>query len=131
MQYFLIALFIVLIALDIYLAVDKIQNNTISTVIQDNTDNGLFILTYFWGAVAANLFFPTSKVRLVSQAVGVIILMTFASVIVIFNLEETVTYFMSLYGYNIYKYSISMGLGFIIGLLFWKQKAFTPPNKLH
>lgn len=46
-QYFLIAMFVLLIALDVYLAVDTIDNNTISSIIKNNTDNGLFVLTYF------------------------------------------------------------------------------------
>jgi hypothetical protein len=55
-QYVLIGLFLLVVALDVYLALDKEDNNTISNVIQANTDSGLFILTYLWGAVAANLF---------------------------------------------------------------------------
>jgi len=121
-QYVLIALFVLLIVLDVYLAVDSIDNNTISSIIKNNTDNGFFVLTYFWGAVAANLFFTTRRVKLVSPTVGTIILVTIALLIVAFNIGELVTDFMEDHYYGIYRYSISMGLGILIGLLFWRQE---------
>lgn len=121
-QYVLIALFVLLIVLDVYLSVDSIDNNTISSIIKNNTDNGFFVLTYFWGAVAANLFFTTRRVKLVSPTVGTIILVTIALLIVAFNIGELVTDFIEDHYYGIYRYSISMGLGILIGLLFWRQE---------
>ncbi|MDX1270842.1 hypothetical protein [Bizionia paragorgiae] len=121
-QYFLIAMFVLLIALDVYLAVDTIDNNTISSIIKNNTDNGLFVLTYFWGAVAANLFFTTRGVKLVSPTVGTIILFSIALIIIVFNLGKLVTDFMEDHYYGIYRYSISMVFGIAVGLLFWRQE---------
>lgn len=125
-QYVLIAMFILLIALDVYLAVDSIDDNTISSIIKNNTDNGFFVLTYFWGAVAANLFFTTRGLKLVSPTVGTIILITIAFIIIAFNVGELLTDFMLDHYQGIYRYSISMVLGFVVGLLFWRQegKAF-------
>lgn len=125
-QYVLIAMFILLIALDVYLAVDSIDDNTISSIIKNNTDNGFFVLTYFWGAVAANLFFTTRGLKLVSPTVGTIILVAIALIIIAFNIGELVTDFMLNHYHSIYRYSISMVLGFVVGLLFWRQegKAF-------
>ena len=121
-QYFLIAMFVLLIALDIYLAVDSIDNNTISSIIKNNMDNGFFVLTYFWGAVAANLFFTTRSLKLVSPTVGTIILVTIALIIVVFNVGKLVTDFLENHYYGISRYSISMALGIAVGLLFWRQK---------
>ncbi len=49
-QNVIITLFILLIAFDIYLAIDEsVDNDTISNIIKSYTDDGLYILTFFWG----------------------------------------------------------------------------------
>lgn len=120
-QYTLITLFALVIALDIYLALDSIDNNTISNVIQTYTDNGVFVLTYFWGVVAANLFF-TTKNPFVNGTYGSIIIIGIALIFLIFNIEPKIELYLINHNYGISIYSISMAFGFIIGLLFWRQK---------
>ena len=121
-QFTLIVLFILLIALDIYLALDKTKNNTISNVIQNYTDNGLFVLTYFWGALAANIFFTRKSPPLISPLFGTIIVVTIAILMVLFNIEPKVSTMWINIKYNLSVYSISMTLGFLVGLIFWRQE---------
>ena len=121
-QYVLIALFILIIGLDIYLALDKIDDNTISNVIKNNTDNGFFVLTYLWGAIAANLFLYSSKSLDFSSGVGFIIVILIAILIVIFNIEKYVDNFFIKHQYNISIYTISMSFGLLIGWFFWRQR---------
>jgi len=121
-QYILIGLFLIIIGLDVYLSLDSQDGNTISNVIQDQTDNGLFVLTYFWGTLAANLFFTSKKPKLVSSAVGTIIVIVIALLILFFNIEPKLNLFFTNNQYDFSIYTISMVLGFIIGLLFWRQE---------
>lgn len=121
-QYILIALFILLIGLDIYLALDKTDNNTISSIIQNNTDNGLFVLTYFWGATAANFFITRKYQQSISPSIGSIIVIALAILIILFNIEPKVNTMLVNIEYNISIYSISMLLGLIVGFVFWRQK---------
>ena len=121
-QFILIAVFVIIIGLDIVLALDKIEGNTISNVIQTHTDNGHFVLTYFWGAIAANIFFVSKNNPLVNSLIGTFIVLIVAIFIVLFNVEPLVDSFLKNHHYTISIYSISMALGFGIGLVFWKQK---------
>ena len=120
-QYVLIGLFILVILLDVYLALDSEDNNTISNVIQLHTDNGLFILTYFWGAIAANLFFIRFKKPKISGTAGSVIVIAIAILFAIFNIETMLSNFLVTQTYKLSTYALSMGFGFIIGLLFWRQ----------
>lgn len=120
-QYVLIVLFLLVVALDVYLALDKEDNNTISNVIQNNTDDGLFILTYLWGAVAANLFFIRFKKPFISNTLGSVIVVFFALLIAIFNIESKVSNFMLIQEYDFSIYFLSMAFGTAMGLLFWQQ----------
>ena len=121
-QYILIVLFLLLIALDIYLALDKTDSNTISKIIQDGTDNGIFVLTYFWGAIAANLFITKKAPLLINPLAGTIIVVGLAFLMVLFNIEPKVNTMLENIKYNISIYSISMVLGFFVGLVFWRQE---------
>lgn len=121
-QYVLIFLFVCLIGLDIYLALDKIPNNTISNVILDKTDNGLFVLTYFWGAIAANLFFTKKRPKVISPVLGTTAIIALALLIILFNIEPKVAKMFEDIKYNISIYSLSMVLGFVAGVVFWRQK---------
>ncbi len=127
-QYVLIVLFLIIIALDIYLALDAIDDNTISNVIKDTTDNGFFALTYLWGAIAANLFLYSTKPSGFSSGVGFIIVVLIAILIFIFNIEQFVDSFFIKHQYNISIYIISMSFGLLVGWLFWRQK---PTNTIH
>jgi len=117
-EVFLIVLFILLIAWDLYLAVTPPNGNTISRVIQDNVVSGKYILTYFWGAVCANLFFPLKQAPKINPTVGTIIMYIIAILIWIANPKELVE---SVLDTNIYRYGLSMVFGFIIGFIFWRQ----------
>lgn len=128
-QYFLIILFVVLVAWDFLLALDCIDANTISMVIQSKVDSGLFILTYFWGAVCANLFFPCANKPKINPTIGTVILYVIALLIYVVDAESTVNSMMQ--GYNeqtLLKYSLGMILGFIIGFVFWRQRYISPQN---
>lgn len=118
-QIFLIVLFSVLILWDFLLALDCLDENTISNVIQNRVDSGLLVLTYFWGAVCANLFFPLKKQPKVNPIVGTIILYGIALLFVVLNAEQE---FNKLLSVDLYKYGSYMAFGLIIGLLFWRQK---------
>ena len=119
-QYILIGLFIFLIGFDIYLAVT--DSETISNVIRDQTDNGLFILTYFWGIVAANLFITRKGKPWINGTVGSIIVIGIALILAIFNVETMVRTYFSEHEYAFSRYSLSMGLGLLVGIVFWRQK---------
>ena len=119
-QYILIALFLLVVALDVYLALDKEDGNTISNVIQLKTDNGLFILTYFWGAIAANLFFIRFKEPYINGTVGSIIVLGIALLFAIFNVESEVKSMLES-DYDFLTYALSMLFGLGVGLLFWRQ----------
>lgn len=121
-QFILIGLFLFVLALDVYLALDKEDGNTISNVIQNNTDNGLFILTYFWGAIAANLFFIRFKKPFINGSLGSIVVILVAILIATLNVESNLTNFMVSQNYNFSVYFLSMAFGAIIGLLFWRQE---------
>ena len=121
-QYTLMAVFFIIIGLDIVLALDSAEGNTISNVIQNHTDNGLFILTYIWGAIAANFFFVSKDDPLVNSLIGTFIVVAIALLMILFNVEPIVDDFFKNHQYNLSIYSISMTLGFGIGLLFWRQK---------
>ncbi|WP_299385564.1 hypothetical protein [uncultured Lacinutrix sp.] len=118
-EYFLITLFVVLIAWDLYLAVTKPDNNTISRVIQINVDSGKYILTYFWGAICANVFFPLHRPPKINPTVGTIIMYVIALLIWIANPKETVEEFLDA---DLYRYGLGMVFGFIIGFVFWRQQ---------
>ena len=124
-QYILIAIFLIIIGLDIYLALDSAEGNTISNVIQNHTDNGLFVLTYFWGCIAANLFFTIKNEPLVNSNIGTLIVIAIAFLMILFNVEPLVDDFFKNHNYNISIYSISMILGFSIGMVFWRQQHAT------
>ena len=121
-QFTLIVLFIFLIALDIYLALDNTKNNTISDIIQNYADSGLFVLTYFWGALAANIFFTRKTPQLINPLAGTIIVIAIAVLMILFNIEPKVSTMWTDIKYNLSVYSISMTLGFMVGLLFWRQE---------
>ena len=121
-QFTLIVLFILLIALDIYLALDKTKNNTISDIIQNYADSGLFVLTYFWGALAANIFFTRKSPQLINPLAGTIIVIAIAILMILFNIEPKVSTMWTNIKYNLSVYSISMTLGFLVGLVFWRQE---------
>jgi len=127
-QYILIVLFLIILGLDVYLSLDAQDGNTISNVIQDQTDNGLFVLTYFWGTIAANLFFTTKSPKLVSSTVGTIIIIVVALLIVFFNVEPRLNLFFTNKQYDFSIYTVSMCLGFFIGILFWRQEDKTTAN---
>ena len=120
-QYVLIGLFLIVVALDVYLALDNEDNNTISNVIQSKTDNGLFILTYLWGAVAANLFFIRFKKPWINNIMGSIIVIAIALIIGIYDLEAKVSDYALNKGYDFSIYFVSMTFGVIIGIIFWQQ----------
>ncbi|NNK87781.1 MAG: hypothetical protein HKO90_05825, partial [Flavobacteriaceae bacterium] len=93
-----------------------------SNVIRDQTDNGLFILTYFWGIVAANLFITRKRKPWINRTIGSIIVIGIALLIAIFNVEGLVRTYFSEHEYAFSRYGLSMGLGLIIGVIFWRQK---------
>ena len=126
-QYLLIGLFIFLIGFDIYLAVT--DSVTISNVIKEKTDNGFFILTYFWGAIAANLFISRKKKPLASGTAGSIIVIGIALIIMIFNVESMVSQYFEDHNYQLSQYSLSMALGLLTGILFWRQEHRSDLNK--
>ena len=121
-QFILIALFVLLIGLDIYLALDKTDNNTISYIIQNKTDNGLFVLTYFWGALASNFFFTRKSPQLINSTWGSILVISLAILMILFNIEPRVSSLMFKINDSISIYSISMLLGVLVGLVFWRQQ---------
>lgn len=120
-QYVLIALFLLVVALDVYLALDKEDGNTISNVIQLKTDNGLFILTYFWGAIAANLFFIRFKEPYINGIIGSIIVIGIALLFAIFNIELEIKQLLNIADYDFLTYALSMLFGLCVGLIFWRQ----------
>jgi len=127
-QYLIITLFILLIAFDIYLAVDStIDDDTISRIIKSYTDDGLYILTFFWGALVANFFFPTKKTVLVNGTVGSIILMVIAIFILFFNLGSMVSSMIGPTETDIrIAHAIYMLIGFLMAFVLWRQP--TPKN---
>ena len=122
-QYIIITLFILLIAFDLYLAIDSnTEGDTISNIIKSYTDNGLFILTFFWGALVANFFFPTKHTLLVSGTVGSIILVVFAVFIYWFSLGTMVSNMIGPTENDIrIAHAIYMIFGFLMGFLLWRQ----------
>ncbi|WP_289044336.1 hypothetical protein [uncultured Olleya sp.] len=124
-QYLIIILFILLIGFDIYLAVDNTtDNDTISRIIKTYTDNGLYVLTFFWGALAANFFFTTKHVLLVSGTVGSIILVVFAIFIYWFSLGTKVETLIGPTENDIrIAHGIYMAFGFLMAFIFWRQSS--------
>ena len=119
-QYVLIGLFVVVIGLDTYLALDEIDNNTISNVVQDKTDNGLFILTYFWGAIAVNLFFIRFTKPVINGTLGSLIIVLVAICFALFNAESGVRALLP-QEYDFVLYMLSMVFGMLMGFVFWRQ----------
>jgi hypothetical protein len=120
-QYLLIGLFLFVLALDVFLALDGKDDNTVSNIIKDKTENGWFILTYFWGAIAANLFFVRFNKPIIKGTVGSIIVICVALLMAVFNIELHTTNFITSHDYSFPVYFISMVFGVIVGLLFWRQ----------
>lgn len=118
---FLLGYFYWLLLLDVYLALDKEDGNSISNVIQLKTDNGLFIFTYFWGAIAANLFFIRFKEPYINGTLGSIIVIGIALLFAIFNVEPEVKQLLNISEYDFLTYALSMLFGLCIGLIFWRQ----------
>ncbi len=127
-QYVIITLFILLIAFDIYLAVDGTsEEDTISNVIKSYTDDGLYILTFFWGALVVNLFFPTKRPLLVSGTVGSLILVVITVFIYFFSLGTMVRNMIGPTENDIrIAHAIYMLLGFLMAYVLWRQS--TPKN---
>lgn len=122
-QYLIIALFILLIVFDIYLAIDStVDDDTISKIIKTYTDDGLYILTFFWGALSANFFFPTKQPLLVSGTVGSIILIVIAIFIYLFQLGPMVEHMIGPTENDIrIAHAFYMGLGFVLAWVLWRQ----------
>jgi len=122
-QYLIITLFILLIAFDVYLAIDNTaEDDTISKILLTYTDNGLYILTFFWGAIVANFFFPTKHPLLVSGTVGSIILIVIAIFIYLFSLGTMVGDMIGPTEDDIrIAHGIYMVIGFLMGYLLWRQ----------
>ena len=118
-EIFLIVLFIVLIAWDLYLAIDDLKKNTISKVIQDNIESGKYILTYFWGAICANVFFPLHRKPKINPTIGTIVMYVIALLIWIANPTKNLDIGEEI---NLYPYALGMVFGFIIGFIFWRQQ---------
>ncbi len=119
-QYILIGLFVFLIAFDIFLAATK--KPTISNIIKHGTENGFFVLTYFWGVLAANLFITQKKKKLVHEVTGTIIVISIALAIIVFNIGKLIIDFCEDHSALILAHLISMAFGTIIGVLFWRQE---------
>ncbi len=122
-QNVIITLFILLIAFDIYLAVDEsVDNDTISNIIKSYTDDGLYILTFFWGALAVNFFFPTKPPLLVSGTVGSLILVIFAVFIYLFSLGTMVREMIGPTENDIrFAHAIYMLFGAVMAYFLWRQ----------
>jgi len=120
-EYFLIILFLVLVAWDFLLALDNIKDvgNTISEVIQEHVGSGVFVLTYFWGAICANIFFPLKKEPKIDPTIGTIVMYVIAILIWIVNPNDDIENMLKL---ELYKNALGMAFGFIIGFIFWRQK---------
>ncbi len=127
-QYLIITLFILLIAFDIYLAVDTtIEDDTISRIIKSYTDDGLYLLTFFWGALAVNFFFPTKKILLISGTVGSLILVAIAIFIYWFSLGTMVSTMIGPTENDIrIAHAIYMLFGSLMAYVLWRQS--TPIN---
>jgi len=117
-EIFLIVLFIILIGWDLYLAVTLPDNNTISRVIQNNVDSGKYILTYFWGATCANVFFPLKRKPKINPTIGTIVMYVIALLIWRSNPEAHLE---PIVATNLYHYGLVMVFGFVIGFIFWRQ----------
>lgn len=124
-QYLIITLFVLLIVFDVYLAIDNtVEDDTISNIIKSYTDNGLYVLTFFWGALVANFFFPTSKSLLVSGTLGSIILLVLALFIYWFSLGTMVRNMIGPTENDIrIAHAIYMAIGFLLGYLLWRQSS--------
>lgn len=122
-QWVIITLFIALIGFDIYLAVDKsVPDDTISRIIKNYADQGLYILSYFWGTVSINFFFPTDKPRLINKTLGSIIIMIVALMIYIFNLGSRVNLMIGPSETDIrITHAIYMLIGALLAFFLWRQ----------
>lgn len=124
-QYVLMGLFVFLILFDIILAAT--DNITISEVIKGETEKAFFVLTYFWGALAMNLFITRKSKKLVSDVVGTFILFGVAALIFFLKigplLIAAVSEIPSQPTQNEIRiaHAISMAFGMLIGYLFWRQ----------
>ncbi len=121
-QYLIITLFILLIAFDIYLAIDNTSDeDTISRILKNYTDNG-YLLTFFWGALTANFFFTTKQPLLVSGTVGSIILVVIAFFIYWLSLGTMVKNLIGQTENDIrIAHGIYMIIGFLLAFLLWRQ----------
>ena len=118
-QYILIGLFTFLILFDVYLAWKNIM--TISRYIQLETLNGLFVLTYFWGVLASNLFITRKSKKIVNEVIGTAIILGIAVLIVVFDIGKiTIDYCTQHYSLNL-AHGISMLFGFLMAFIFWRQ----------
>ncbi|WP_452223231.1 hypothetical protein [Lacinutrix chionoecetis] len=124
-QYILIGLFVVLIVFDIILAAT--DNITISEVIKGETEKAFFVLTYFWGVVAMNLFITRKGKKRIHEVAGTIIMLVIAAIIYFAKLGplliEWVAEIPSRPTQNEIRiaHGISMAFGMLIGYLFWRQ----------
>lgn len=124
-QYILMGLFVFLILFDIILAAT--DNITISEVIKGETEKAFFVLTYFWGGLAMNLFITRKSKKLVSDVVGTIILFGIAVLIFFLKLGplliDAISERPSQPTQNEIRiaHGISMAFGMLIGYLFWRQ----------
>ena len=119
-QYVLIGLFIFLVAFDIFLAATN--KPTISNVVKQGTENGFFVLTYFWGVLAVNLFITQKKEKLVHEITGTAIIIIIALTIVFLGIGKRITDLCIEQHVPILAHFISMVFGLIVGILFWRQK---------
>lgn len=122
-QHLIITLFILLIAFDIYLAIDNTaKEDTISQILKNYTDNG-YMLTFFWGALTTNFFFTTKHPLLVSGTVGSIILVVVAFFIYWLNLGTMVKNMIGQTENDIrIAHGIYMIIGFLMAFLLWRQR---------
>ena len=122
-QYVIITLFVLLIAFDIYLAVDSsVEDDTISRIIKSYTDDGLYILTFFWGALVVNFFFPTERQLIVSGTIGSLILVVVAIFIYLFSLGTKVRNMVGPTDNDIrIAHAIYMLIGAIMAYVLWRQ----------
>ncbi|MEM6351037.1 MAG: hypothetical protein AAF766_09755, partial [Cyanobacteria bacterium P01_D01_bin.14] len=73
-QKFILALIGLIIVVDLYLAFNQIEGNTISEVIKEWAYRRFFVLSWVWGVLAGHLFL-TSGSPLLSQPVSILVLL--------------------------------------------------------
>lgn len=117
-QKFILVIIGIIIFVDLYLAFNEIEGDTISEVIKEWAYRHFFVLSWVWGVLAGHLFLTSDK-YLFSQPVSILVLLGLTLALLLFGLLTRGVMSVQLQ-------LVLLILGTVAGYLLWPQRPVLP-----